>query len=152
MEILIPAAAPTRAQALAMMAALGIAEIVDGEPRAIVSVIIAEVPAILDTPAVLDDGGNVVTPATYLPQSHWNFWYHGESAEALSLPEPDGGWTDAYGLFERTNILDKIDALTGIKMHWVAINGDPIPPGYQTPDGCRLYDPRMIATPSLVKQ
>lgn len=134
-EIFIPAAAPTRAQALAMMAALGIAEIVDGEPRAIVSVIIAEVP-----------------PIAGLDWSHWNFWYHGESADALSLPEPKGGWTDADGLFERTNLLDKIDALTGIKMHWVAINGDPIPPGYQTPDGCRLYDPRMIATPSLVKQ
>ena len=150
-EIFVTAAAPDRAKALAMMAALGVADVSSGEPVPIVQVTIAETPPIVAAPAVLDESGDVLTPATYKPRSFWNFWYYGDSAEALKKPEPEGGWLPGQWLFERTNLLEMIDQRTGISPQWVALNGDQVPPGYEMPDGCRLYDPAQIATPALVK-
>ena len=149
-EIFVTAAAPTREAALAMMAALGVADVSSGEPRPLVQVIIAEVPPIIATPAVLDENGNEITPATYKNRSFWNFWYHSDSAAALMKPEPEGGWQPEHGLFERTYLLEMIDQRTGIVPQWTALSGD-TPPGYEMPDGCRLYDPSLIATPALVK-
>lgn len=133
-DIFVTAAAPTRDAAIAMMIALGIAEIRDGAFVPIVQVTIAEAPA----------------PAG-VTKSLWNFWYHSESAEALKRPEPEGGWQPEHGLFERTYLLELIDQRTGIAPQWVALSGDRIPPGYEMPDGCRLYDPELIASLMLVK-
>ena len=134
MEILVNASAPNRSTALATMAALGIADVSSGDPVPLVNVTIAEVP----------HGGT---------RSLWNFWYHGESAEALTPPEPEGGWLPEHDLFDRTHLLDMIDARTGIAMEWAAFVGtDGEPPGYETPTGVRLYDPALIASPNLVKQ
>lgn len=149
-EIFVTAAAPTREAALAMMAALGIADVSSGNPVPLVQVTIAEVPPIIATPAVLDEQGNVITPATYKSKSFWNFWYYGESAQAIMKPEPEGGWQPNHSLFDRTYLLEMIDQRTGIAPQWTALNGD-TPPGYEMPDGCRLYDPAQIATPALVK-
>lgn len=133
-EILVNASAPTREIALATMSALGIADVTSGEPVPLVQVHIAEVP---------HEG----------TRSLWNFWYHSESAEALMQPTPEGGWPPEADLFERTNLLDMIDARTGIAMEWAAFVGtDGEPPGYETPTGVRLYDPAFIASPNLVKQ
>jgi hypothetical protein len=132
-EILVTAAAPDRATALATMAALGIADVSSGEPVPLVEVIIGEVPA--------------------YTRSLWNFWYYGSSAEALTLPEPEGGWQPEDGLFERTALLDMVDQRTGIALEWAAFvgqNGEP--PGYETPNGVRLYDPGLIASADLKKQ
>lgn len=116
------------------MAALGIADISSGDPVPFVEVTIGEVPS---------DG----------TRSLWNFWYYGGSAEALMRPEPDGGWQPSDGLFERTALLDMVDQRTGIAMQWAAFVGtDGEPPGYETPNGVRLYDPALIATASLAKQ
>ena len=133
-EILVNASAPDRATALAMMAALQIADVSSGEPVPLVQVHIFEVP---------HDG----------TRSLWNFWYYGASAEALMRPEPEGGWQPSDGLFERTAILDMVDQRTAIAMQWAAFVGtDGEPPGYETPFGVRLYDPALIASPNLVKQ
>jgi len=132
-EIFVTAAAPTREAALAMMEALGVADVSSGNPVPIVQVTIAEAPA--------PEG---------VTKSLWNFWYYGDSAEALRKPEPEGGWPDGAGLFERTNLLEMIDARTGIAPQWVALSNDVTPPGYEMPDGCRLYDPALIATKQLV--
>lgn len=132
-EILVTASAPDRATALATMAALGIADVSSGEPVPLVEVIIGEVPA--------------------YTRSLWNFWYYGSSAEALTLPEPEGGWQPEDGLFERTALLDMVDQRTGIALEWAAFvgqNGEP--PGYETPNGVRLYDPGLIASADLKKQ
>lgn len=132
-EILVTASAPDRATALATMAALGIADVSSGEPVPLVEVIIGEVPA--------------------YTRSLWNFWYYGSSAEALMLPEPEGGWQPEDGLFERTALLDMVDQRTGIALEWAAFvgqNGEP--PGYETPNGVRLYDPGLIASADLKKQ
>lgn len=132
-EILVTASAPDRATALATMAALGIADVSSGEPVPLVEVIIGEVPA--------------------YTRSLWNFWYYGSSAESLTLPEPEGGWQPEDGLFERTALLDMVDQRTGIALEWAAFvgqNGEP--PGYETPNGVRLYDPGLIASAYLKKQ
>lgn len=134
MEILVNASAPDRATALAMMAALQIADVSSGEPVPLVQVHIAEVP---------HDG----------TRSLWNFWYYGASAEALMRPEPEGGWQESDGLFERTAILDMVDQRTGIAMEWAPFLGhDGEPAGFEAPNGVRLYDPADVATPNLVKQ
>lgn len=134
MEILVNASAPSREAALAMMATLGIADVSSGSPLPLVEVTIGEV----------SHNGT---------RSLWNFWYYGGSAEALMRPEPDGGWQPSDGLFERTALLDMVDQRTGIAMEWVAFLGtDGEPPGYETPNGVRLYDPALIASASLEKQ
>lgn len=146
MEILVNASAPDRATALATMAALGIADVTSGEPAPLVEVTIGEV----TPPVKLDENGEPLPVGT---RSLWNFWYYGASAEALMRPEPEGGWQPSDGLFERTTILDMVDQRTGIAMQWAAFVGtDGEPPGYETPNGVRLYDPALIASPSLVKQ
>lgn len=137
-EILVTASAPSREAALAMMATLGIARVTDEYPGGyivpLVQVHIGEVPG--------KEGRDV---------SLWNFWYYGETAAALMKPEPVEGWGQYDGLFEKTYLLEMIDARTGIAMQWAALSADPVPPGYETPDGCRLYSPDLIATPELVK-
>lgn len=134
MEILINASAPDRATALAMMAALQIADVSSGNPSPLVQVHIAEVP---------HDGA----------RSLWNFWYYGDSAAALLKPDPEGGWQSGDDIFDRTAILDMIDARTGIAMAWAPFVGtEGEPPGYETPTGVRLYDPALIASANLVKQ
>lgn len=142
-EILVNASAPNRATALAMMAALKIADIVDGQP-------VPYRAKNLDERSVQVHIFEVPHAGT---RSLWNFWYYGASAEALMRPEPEGGWQPSDGLFERTAILDMVDARTGIAMSWAAFVGtDGEPPGYETPNGVRLYDPALIATASLAKQ
>jgi len=129
-----------------MMAALGIADVSSGEPVPLVEVTIAEVPHVTK----LDENGEPLPAGT---RSLWNFWYYGASAEALMRPEPEGGWQPSDGLFEKTAILDMVDQRTGIAMSWAAFVGtDGEPPGYETPNGVRLYDPALIASADLGKQ
>lgn len=131
MEILVNASAPNRATAIATMVALGIA---DENLTPLVQVHIFEVPI---------EGS----------RSLWNLWYYGDSAQALMKPEPEGGWLPEHDLFDRTYILEMVDSRTGIAMEWTPIIGEAgEPPGFETPTGVRLYDPAIVATPSLVKQ
>jgi hypothetical protein len=61
------------------------------------------------------------------------------------------GWTEADGLFEKTTILDLIDARTGQAPQWYALESIPQPPGYQMAGGAvRLYDPALISSQSCV--
>lgn len=135
--ILVTASAPDRATALGVMAALGIAEITeDGQFTPIVDVQIAEVPG--------DEGAT---------RSLWNFWYYGGSAEALMKPAPEGGWQPEHDLFDRTYLLEMVDARTGVAMEWdMTVGADGEPPGPETPNGVRLYDPAHISSASLFKQ
>lgn len=145
MEILVNASAPDRATALAMMAALQIADVSSGEPVPLVSVQIYEVPELTK----LDENGEPLPPGT---RSKWNFLYYGESAEALLKPGTSWRYPD-HGLFENTAILDMVDSRTGIAMEWAPFLGpDGEPEGYEAPNGVRLYDPADVATPNLVKQ
>jgi hypothetical protein len=114
-------------------------------------------------PAVYD-GETLVTPAETIPGWHVNIRYYGATALNLLREEPyeivEGpmgptrrylGWTEADGLFERTNILDLIDARTGQAPVWYALEEIPQPPGYQMAGGAvRLYDPALISSQSCV--
>jgi hypothetical protein len=82
---------------------------------------------------------------------HVNIRYYGQTALNLLAPEPEGGWTPADGLFERTTILDLIDQRTGQAPEWYALESIPQPPGYQMAGGAvRLYDPALISSQSCV--
>jgi hypothetical protein len=82
---------------------------------------------------------------------HVNIRYYGQTALNLLAPEPEGGWTEADGLFEKTTILDLIDQRTGQVPEWYALEEIPQPPGYQMAGGAvRLYDPALISSQSCV--
>jgi hypothetical protein len=114
-------------------------------------------------PAVYD-GMTLVTPAEIVPGWHVNIRYYGQTALNLLAEEPYEivetemgpqrrhlGWTEADGLFERTLILDLIDARTGQAPQWYALAEIPQPPGYQMAGGAvRLYDPALISSQSSV--
>jgi hypothetical protein len=82
---------------------------------------------------------------------HVNISYYGQTALNLLAEVPEGGWTEVDGLFERTTILDLIDARTGQAPQWYALESIPQPPGYQMAGGAvRLYDPALISSQSCV--
>jgi hypothetical protein len=82
---------------------------------------------------------------------HVNIRYYGQTALNLLAEVPEGGWTEADGLFERTTILDMIDQRTGQSPVWYALESIPQPPGYQMAGGAvRLYDPALISSQSCV--
>ena len=133
-EVTITLSAGTAGKYLGQTIAVVSGALSSGEPVPLVQVHIAEVP---------HEG----------TRSLWNFWYHSASAEALIKDPPPDGWPPEADLFERTHLLEMIDARTGIAMEWAAFLGtDGEPPGYETPSGVRLYDPSLIASPNLVKQ
>lgn len=82
---------------------------------------------------------------------HVNIEYVGMTALNLLAEPPAEGWTEADGLFEKTTILDLIDARTGQSPQWYALEDVPHPPGYQMAGGAvRLYDPALISSQSCV--
>jgi hypothetical protein len=161
--------AADRATGIATLQALGIAD-VDGEGN-IIPLVSAHIhPAraseqvtCIAVPAVYD-GMTLVTPAEIVPGWHVNIRYYGQTALNLLREEPyeivEGpmgperrhiGWTEADGLFEKTTILDLIDARTGQAPQWYALESIPQPPGYQMAGGAvRLYDPALISSQSCV--
>lgn len=113
-------------------------------------VIIDEIGPVVKTPAVLDEDGNVVTPAVVVEGHHVNLVAYGEMAQMLTMGPPDaeGNPTqlpqyDADGnllsVFERTNILSLIPGLV-----WTPIPGPGVPGGYEGPNGVCLFDPAVV--------
>jgi hypothetical protein len=149
--------AADRATGIATLQALGIADVDEnGDLYPLVSAHIhpfraSEQVTCIKVPAVYDEQGALVTPAEIVPGWHVNIRYHSATALALLAEVPEGGWTEADGLFERTTILDLIDARTGQAPQWYALESIPQPPGYQMADGAvRLYDPALISSQSCV--
>jgi hypothetical protein len=145
--------APDRATACSFLKAVGIAELDPSgqthDLRPIADVLIhpfreAESLTVVKVPAVMD-GMTVVTPAVIAPGFHFNLRFHSASADTLRAGLPQvGSDGKLLGLFERTHILDLVDARTGHAPAWVAIPGDPIAPGYQSADGVRAFDPATL--------
>lgn len=139
----VTARAPDRASGLAFMAAVGIAQEIEGRIVPIVSAHITST----------DDGWRVGTwsgegdAATFTARPGWfvNVLYYGETAAALL----NGGNPASPDLFERApGLLAITEAWTGEPMTWTAINSEIVPPGYENIDGIRLYDPALISTRS----
>jgi hypothetical protein len=148
--------AQDRATGIATLQALGIADVdANGDIIPLVSAHIhparaSEQVTCIKVPAVYD-GRTLVTPAEIVPGWHVNIRYYGQTALNLLAPEPEGGWTEADSLFERTTILALIDARTGQVPEWYALESIPQPPGYQMAGGAvRLYDPALISSQSCV--
>jgi hypothetical protein len=132
--------AADRATGIATLQALGIAD-VDGEGN-----IIPLVSAHIHPARAAED---IAIPG--VPGWHVNIRYYGQTALNLVAEVPEGGWTEADGLFERTVILDMIDQRTGQAPVWYALESIPQPPGYQMAGGAvRLYDPALISSQTCV--
>jgi hypothetical protein len=145
-----------RATGIATLQALGIADVdANGDIYPLVSAHIhpfraSEQVTCIKVPAVYENGV-LVTPAEIVPGWHVNIRYYGATALNLLAEEPVDGWTEADGLFEKTTILDLIDARTGQAPVWYALAEIPQPPGYQMAGGAvRLYDPALISSQSSV--
>lgn len=113
-------------------------------------VIIDEIGPITKTPAVLDEDGNVVTPAVVIAGHHVNLLAIDPIVSLLMMgpPDADGNPTvlpqyDADGkllsVFQRTNILSLIPGMV-----WTAIPGPGVPGGYEGPNGVCLFDPAVV--------
>lgn len=140
MIIEVTAWAPTRAAAEAFMSAVGIT---DAEGNPIVDVQIDHIGDIMLDEGTYDENGEEITPPVMVGGHHVNVRYYGDSAKALTEGMPTDG-----DLFERTRILDMVDARTGIQLQW-EITRHPVPPGYEF-NGIRLFDPALIGSRSRV--
>jgi hypothetical protein len=148
--------AVNRATGIATLQALGIADVDEnGDIIPLVQAHIhpfraSEQVTCIKVPAVYENGV-LITPAEVVPGWHVNIRYYGQTALNLLAEVPEGGWTEADGLFERTLILDLIDQRTGQSPVWYALESIPQPPGYQMAGGAvRLYDPALISSQSCV--
>jgi hypothetical protein len=132
--------AADRATGIATLQALGIADV--DEAGDIIPLVSAHI-----HPARASE--DIAIPGA--PGWHVNIRYYGATALNLLAEVPEGGWTEADGLFERTLILDLIDQRTGQAPQWYALEEIPQPPGYQMAGGAvRLYDPALISSQSCV--
>lgn len=139
--------APTREAAIAFLEATSIARLdaATGNIQPIADVIIHpfranETIAVEATPAVRDAHGNIIAPAVLVDGFHFNLRFFGGSEATLTAGLPQTG-----GLFERTRILQLVHIRTGDAPAWQETK-PPIPPGYETPEGVRAFDPETIKT------
>lgn len=113
-------------------------------------VIIDEIGPITKVPAVLDEDGDIVTPAVVIEGHHVNLMATGTIASMLIMGPPDaeGNPTtlpqydaegNLLGVFERTNILSLIPGMV-----WTPIPGPGVPGGYEGPNGVCLFDPAAV--------
>ena len=126
--------APTREAAIAFLEAAEIARLDadTGEIRPIAEVIIH--PFRAGESIDIDGVGGF----------HFNLRFYGSSEATLTAGLPQTG-----GLFERTRILQLVAVRTGEVPAWRETM-PPIPPGYETPEGVRAFDPATIKTPRNV--
>lgn len=92
-----------------------------------------EIGEIEKTPAVLDEEGNVVTPAVIVPGYHANLVATGWLAEMLTAGMPAEG-----DIFTRTRILELLG-----EMNWQpSAIGEP--PGFVGTSGVKISDPDVV--------
>jgi hypothetical protein len=113
-------------------------------------VIIDEIGPITKTPAVLDEDGDVVTPAVVIAGHHVNLLAIDPIVALLMQGPPDAEGNPTVlpqydedgkllGVFERTNILSLIPGMV-----WTPIPGPGVPGGYEGPNGVCLFDPAVV--------
>lgn len=104
---------------------------------------------IVGTPATFNPDGTILTPATTVPGWHFNIRFYGTSEATLTagLAQTDANGAQ-LGLFERTHILDLVNARTGEVPQWSATHA-PVAPGYECPvvstgGVARAFDPATL--------
>lgn len=92
-----------------------------------------EIGEVVKTPPVLDEEGDIVTPAVIVPGYHVNMVATGWLAEMLTVGLPQEGT-----IFTRTRILDLLGT-----MNWQPSEvGEPA--GYVGTSGVKIFDPNII--------
>lgn len=152
MTLEVTAWAPTREAAIAFLEAISVATVDEaGHIQPIADVLIHPARP-EETLAVMDVDGNLI------PGWHFNLRFYDPpnrpgsyTTLTAGLPQTDADGA-ALGLFERSRILDLVQARVGTAPNWIALSDDPIPPGYRVDDplspydDVRAYDPALIAT------
>ena len=143
----------SKAHAEAMLVGLGIIKVEDGQWQPLVDACIApcSVPYLTGN-TVVDDMGNEVPEQLLRDGFHFDIVYRGATALNLLRPLPldaDGSpvpWDESADLFDKTLILEMVEARTGVAPKWVQTN-PPVPPGYEA-GGVRVFDPALISSRS----
>lgn len=101
--------------------------------RTIDTILCSEIGTVVKTQAILDEGGNEITPAELVPGYHVNMVATGWLAEMLTIGLPSTGT-----IFERTRILSLLGT-----MNWQpSAVGEP--EGYVGTSGVKIFDPSII--------
>ena len=132
--------APTREQFIKGMGQNGLATY-DGDiltPTECVA--IDELGPVPKTPATYDEKGNELTPAVIVGGHHVNLRAYGQFAAQVTYGLPQEG-----DVFQRTHLLQIIQDLA-----FVPITEAGVPPGYEGPNGVRLFDTGVVNIPRRV--
>jgi len=132
--------APTREQFITGMVANGLATFTDGQLLPTDGVQIDELGPVTKTPATFDKNGDELTPAVIVGGHHVNLRAYGEFAQQVTYGLPQEG-----DVFQRTHLLQIIQDLD-----FVPITEEGVPPGYEGPNGVRLFDPGVVNIPRRV--
>jgi len=89
---------------------------------------------------LIDELGVVVKSAATVDGHHVNLRAYGRFAEQVTYGLPDEG-----DVFQRTHLLQIIQDL-----EFVPITAKGVPPGYEGPNGVRLFDPGVVSVPARV--
>ena len=104
-----------------------------GSIRTLEVILCDEIGEVVKTPPVLDEEGDIVTPAVIVPGYHVNMVATGWLAEMLTV-----GLPQEKTIFERTRILDLLGT-----MNWQpSAVGEPA--GYVGTSGVKIFDPNII--------
>ena len=143
----------SKAHAEAILTGLGIIEVQDGVWQPLVDAAIApcSVPYLTGN-MITDEFGNERPEEALRDGFHFDIIYRGQTALNLLRPLPldaDGNpvpWPESADLFDKTLILEMVEARTGVAPSWVVTN-PPVPPGYEA-GGVRVFDPALISSRS----
>ena len=154
MKIPVTCWAVSRAHAQAMLEGLGIVRVLqngDWEPIVSAHIFPTKYNKLLRVEYFTgnmgeDAAGNLIEEKSVREGFPFDIIYYGKTAESLTKPEPSGGWPQDASLFDRTLILEMVEARTGVAPSWVVTN-PPVPPGYEA-GGVRVFDPALISSRS----
>lgn len=93
----------------------------------------SEIGEVMKSPAVLDDKGNVVTPAEIVPGYHVNMQAIGSLADMLNA---SGGWTAIFSLLGK---MDAVQPEDGVPAGWEGTSGVKIYPAANVKNRARVW-------------
>jgi len=153
MKIPVTCWAVSRAHAQAMLEGLGIIRVLpsgDWEPIVSAHIFPKQSNKVLRVEYLTgnmgaDAAGNEIAEKALRDGFSFDIIYHGETAENLAKPEPEGGWPPEADLFDKTLLLEMAEA-RGAAPQWVQTHA-PLPPGFEA-NGVRMFDPDLISSRS----
>mgnify|MGYP007001754136 CR=1 FL=1 len=132
--------AATREQFIKGMVENGLATFEDDVLLPTDGVLIDELGPVTKTPATFDAEGTELTPAVIVDGHHVNLRAYGQFAQQVTY-----GLKQEGDVFQRTHLLQIVQDLD-----FVPITEDGVPPGYEGPNGVRLFDPGVVNIPRRI--